>query len=313
MSPDELIDCYVADVARRMPGAKRNDVAFELRALLHDDLRGRAADAGRLPDEAMALDLLRGFGHPEEVADRYRPPGVTFIRPSESRMFAIIALAGVAIQWAVTLPLVFVGDNADGAALSRLGRWWTTFGLGAFWWPGFMVTLTMVAAWVGHAPGSARVWKPRAIDRNTINRAPWILGIAAAAVGYAFLLSIPFVLDNAVDPRIADVFRIDGEFVAIRAPWLLVFIAAHIVLFVAIVVEGRWRPLTRWLDIGISLVIAGLMVWVVAAGPILESTPGDQSVKGAMVLIVLIVLADVGFKIWRMQARIRPPAALKRQ
>ena len=69
-TPEMLIDAYVEGVARRLPTRLRNDVGFELRALLLEDLRERAADAGRPADEPMALDLLRAFGKPEDVASR---------------------------------------------------------------------------------------------------------------------------------------------------------------------------------------------------------------------------------------------------
>lgn len=53
MTATEVLDAYVRDVARYLPRAHRNDVAFELRALLEDELRARAEADGRAPDEAM--------------------------------------------------------------------------------------------------------------------------------------------------------------------------------------------------------------------------------------------------------------------
>lgn len=308
MTPDEVIDCYIADVARRLPGSKRNDVAYELGVLLREELRGRAGDAGRLPDEAMALELLHSFGHPTEVADRYRPPGVT---SSESQMFAALSLGGVALQWAVSLPLAFadIGTGEDG--LSLLGRWWVSYGLAAFWWPGFLVVIAMVSAWISDNAKSAAPWRPRAIDRDTINRAAWILGIAAAAAGAAFLLVLPWAVENASNPNLAAALKFDPEFLAERAPVVLAFMLGHIALYVVLVIEGRWRKLTRWLDITISLVIAGLLVWFIAGGPIFEAEPTDQTTKAALGFLILIIVLDVGFKMWREMARIRPPHALK--
>lgn len=312
MTPDEVIECYIADVARRLPGSKRNDVAYELGVLLREELRGRAGDAGSLPDEAMALELLRGFGHPAEVADRYRPPGVTFIKPSESRMFAALSLGGVALQWAVSLPLAFA-DLPGQDRLALLGRWWVSYGLAAFWWPGFLVVIAMVAAWISQNAKSAAPWKPRAIDRDTINRAAWILGIAAATAGTAFLILLPWAIGNVSNPHLAAALKFDSEFLAGRAPLVLAFMLGHIALYVMLVIEGRWRKLTRWLDIAISLAIGAILVWFIAAGPIFEAAPADQGVKGGIGLVILIILADVGFKVWRTFARIRPPRVLKGQ
>jgi hypothetical protein len=312
MTPDEVIDCYVADVARHLPGSKRNDVAYELGALLREELRGRAGDLGRLPDEAMALDLLQGFGHPAEVADRYRPPGVTFIKPSESRMFAALSLGGVALQWAVSLPVAFA-DQPGEDRLILLGRWWVSYGLAALWWPGFLVVIAMIAAWISQSAKVTAPWRPRAVDRNSINRAAWILGIAAAGAGTAFLVMLPWAIDNVPNPNLAAALKFDPDFLEERGPLVLAFMLGHIALYVMLVIEGRWRRLTRWLDIAISLAIAAILVWFIASGPIFEAAPADQTTKAALAFLVLIILLDVGFKMWRQFARIRPPQALKRQ
>lgn len=311
MTPDELIDCYITDVARLLPGSKRNDVAYELGALLREELRGRAGDAGRLPDEAMALELLRGFGHPAEVADRYRPPGVTFIKPSESRMFAALSLGGVALQWAVSLPLAFNELQPGEDRLALLGRWWVSYGLAAFWWPGFLVVIAMIAAWISQSAKAAAPWRPRATDRDTINRAAWILGIAAAIAGTAFLVVLPWAIENVSNPNLAEALKFDAEFITQRAPVVLAFMLGQIALYVMLVIEGRWRKLTRWLDILISLAIAAILVWFIAAGPIFEADPADETTKGILAFLILIILLDITFKVWRAFARIRPPQALK--
>lgn len=50
MTPEAVVEAYVSDVARRLPRAKRNDVALELQALLHDELSGKAEASGRAAD-----------------------------------------------------------------------------------------------------------------------------------------------------------------------------------------------------------------------------------------------------------------------
>ena len=55
MDINAIIDSYVRDVAACLPRAKRNDVAYELRALLDEELAGRAQVAGHAPDKAMAV------------------------------------------------------------------------------------------------------------------------------------------------------------------------------------------------------------------------------------------------------------------
>src|SRR5690242_20440475 len=80
MNADDVIDSYVRDVARRLPPRQRDDVAFELRALLDEDLRARVAAEGRAPDADLALALVRSLGRPElrrgRAAHERRGPGV---------------------------------------------------------------------------------------------------------------------------------------------------------------------------------------------------------------------------------------------
>jgi len=72
MTATQLIESYVDDVVRRVDRKRRNDVGVELRALLGDELAGQAESAGRPADMDMAMELLRRFGRPADVAVRYR-------------------------------------------------------------------------------------------------------------------------------------------------------------------------------------------------------------------------------------------------
>ena len=105
MSPDEVIEAYVNDVVQRLPRADRNDVAAELHALLREELKGRAGD-GEREDEVLALKLVREFGAPEDVAERYRQPGFVIVPATRSGRFAAFAFFGIALQWLITLPPV---------------------------------------------------------------------------------------------------------------------------------------------------------------------------------------------------------------
>lgn len=60
MTADDVIQFYVRDVASYLPRKKRNDVAFELRALLQDELAAKASAQGRAPDEpGVVADAVR--------------------------------------------------------------------------------------------------------------------------------------------------------------------------------------------------------------------------------------------------------------
>lgn len=95
MDANDVIDSYVHDVARRLPPRHRDDVAFELRVLLGEDLRTRASAEGREPDADLALRLVRSLGRPSETAARYYPP-FTLVHPTDTWSFVAGAVGGAA-------------------------------------------------------------------------------------------------------------------------------------------------------------------------------------------------------------------------
>ena len=70
----DLINRYVAEVSRHLPEKTARAIETELRSSLRDAMGAQEAAAGRPADEAMAVDMLLGFGHPEAIAARYRQP-----------------------------------------------------------------------------------------------------------------------------------------------------------------------------------------------------------------------------------------------
>lgn len=94
MKTHDVIESYVRDVARFLPRDKRNDVALELRELLHDELSAKAEARGAAPDRALAMELLAGFGRPAEVAARYQPRS-PLIDPEDNHNFVIWTIVGI--------------------------------------------------------------------------------------------------------------------------------------------------------------------------------------------------------------------------
>src|SRR5207344_1899034 len=102
MNANEVIESYVTDVAVQLPRKQRNDVAFELRALINEGLQDRAEAAGRALDAAMAIEFLRVFGRPTDVAARYRPT-LTIIDPADGHRFLRAAVIGLMVIWCLGL------------------------------------------------------------------------------------------------------------------------------------------------------------------------------------------------------------------
>ena len=299
MTPDKVVQAYVSDVARRLPRAKRNDVALELQALLNEELQGKADAQGRAADEAMALDLVRAFGAPESVAERYRPADFMIIPATRTSGFVALALGGVVLQWLVTLPLALLSE--PGREIVSLGSWWLTHGIGALWWPGFMVMTAIIVGWMRHKwpPAQTTTWRPRPGDRDDISRPWWAVAGIAAAAGIATLVGSPWIAQNFLPPAAAHIFHFDPDFVAVGGAAVVVMWTLTAILNTIVFIEGRWRRLTRNFDFALAALWAGMMLWLMMGPRIFMSPLTDEGAKGWMGVVLLLVLLDLGIKIYR--------------
>ncbi len=298
MSPNDVIETYVAEVMRRVPAKERHDIGLELRDLLTEMLADRAEAAGKPADDAMLLAMLRDFGAPAEVAARYRPPGAIIIPAEQTRSFAALAIGGVALQWALTLPAVFADQP--------LVAWWFSWGLGAFWWPGLMVMFALLGAGLRQRGWWQPVWRPRVVDPDRVNRAVMAFGLVWFAIGAAFVISLPWIAAALPGP-LPQVFAFDPDFLQQRAwPSLLLWLGGFAVS-ARVCSQGRWIPLTRRLDLAFALAWLALLVWWIAAGDIFQAKPTNDGAKAALGLVALIIVVDLAVKWYRRRTPIRLP------
>ena len=306
MTAEDLIESYVDDVARRLPKKLRNDVGFELRSLLLEDLQAKAVEANRPTDPAMAMALLSAFGRPADVAEQYRPASFVIIKPTDTNTFAVIAIMAVVLQWVVSLPPVFIQPEIfPGQAVSRLCAWWVSFGLGAFWLPGFLIVVTIIARWFNYRWPRTRAWSPRQIvGRDHVNRALLACGIAALTLGAAVWIALPLIVTR-LPGGVQRVLTMDSHFLHVRAPWLLAVWAGQFCLLLTVLVEGRWHGASRRVALGFNLTISALLAWFTISGPIFVSAVTDNSAKGFAVLMILFCLTSAVLDIIWEQARVR--------
>ena len=126
MNANDVIESYVTEVAVKLPRKQRNDVGFELRSLLHEELQSKADAAGREADAGRATELLQAFGWPADVAARYRP-ALTIIDPADGQRFLRTTAIGLAIIWFLGLVVRLqqpIASTSD--FLLALSQWWFT-------------------------------------------------------------------------------------------------------------------------------------------------------------------------------------------
>ena len=274
MRATEVIDSYVTDVARRLPLRRRDDVAYELRGLLADELAERALSAGREPDEAMAMEMLRGYGTPAETAVRYHRPFV-LVPPGDTRLFLIAVLAG-------------------GSVISLAG-------LSLLWllaWVGATVVFFATRSYL------QRPWRPRRVgDPDRASRLAGVASILAlTALGAVYLSPSRLSPELVYSDSFRDVWRL---------PWLPVLLAALVVVHLIVVVRGRWTDGRRWARTLITISAGVQLGWHVSYGDVFADPAVDQrALPWFAVLSGVLVLIAIA-QLLLMWARVRPaPAAV---
>ena len=309
MNANDVIESYVTDVAVHLPRKQRNDVAFELRALLDEELQARASAAGRGVDADMATELVRAFGRPADVAARYRPT-LTIVDPADGHAFLRAAVIGLAIIWGVGLlthlrqPIGSVGD-----LLTPLGQWWGTTVIPSLWWPGVLVVSFGIASWARRRWPHTSEWKPRAGDAAHASRTALGMGLLGTLCGLFVLTEPGWLLDvfygGRAAPEAYAALTYTDAFRQRQAPCLLALIVLNVPILIATMainlgmVNGRWSATLRRIKGGLNLVLCAVLAWTVLDGPVFMAPASDRMVKGALVLIVAFTLIGMGVSLYR--------------
>lgn len=304
---NDLIEAYVADVAVRLPRAQRNDVAYELRALLHEELQAKADAAGRPLDDATTLAFLRAFGRPADVASRYRPT-LTIIDPSDGRSFMFATVVGLALIWSLGL-FAHWRDAAEHGlgTLTMIARWWGGTVLPSLWWPGLLIVWFATSAWVHRRWPRTSHWTPRPEHRIAGGRTAMAMAVIGMLCGIAILIEPRRVLDivwgGDAAPAAYAALTYTDTFLQGPAFVLLALIALNVPLYIAVMANGRWSPWLRRVETALVLVTCAAMLWTVVDGPIFLSARSDGTAKALLGLIAAFSLIYCAIGAYR---RVRP-------
>jgi hypothetical protein len=298
MNTNDVIEAYVADVARKLPRRQRNDVALELRELLREGLQDRADAEGRPADAAMATAFLNAFGAPVDVAARYRPV-LHIVDPAHSRSFLLASGIGLGVIWLLSLVEVLShSTHAGWDLLIPIGHWWGKVLLPSMWWPGVLVVGYAIAAWARRRNPQAATWAPRAPDR--IEGGRWLLlpGIAGVAVGLYVLRDPHVVLDFAwqghAAPQAYAALSYTDAFLQRQAWPIFVLLALNIPLLAAAFVAGRWTPALRRIELALSVALSLVMLWAAFDGPVMATAAADGLARALLGLIAVLTLVFHG-------------------
>jgi hypothetical protein len=295
MHASEVIEAYINDIVRLLPRRQRDDVAAELRTLLNEELHARAGELGRSLDDALALSLVRGHGLPNEVAARYQTPWY-IIDPADSTSFLRAAIIGSGA-------LIVLG--------SMPGTTENVVKVGLLSWLGLLVVVFGAKNWIRVRSPATAVWRPR--DRDRVNRVGTAVMVPIATF-FVVLYSAPaWVLDQISGGRLETSWAAyTTDFQRLRLPCYIGLMVGLLALRSCVAIEGRWRRLTRCINIGLNMALACLILSFAVDGNIFQSSLVDQIARKVLALVALIYVPSVGVQLYGEIGRLdRAPTAKK--
>ena len=302
MHATEVIETYIDDTVRLLPRRQREDVATELRSLLNEELHARAQESGRPPDESLALSLVRGYGHPNEAAARYRPAW-TIIDPADSASFMRAAIIGVGSLLMLSAlrkrqpPLPGTADEF--------------VKVGIMTWLGFLVVAFGAKNWICRRWPATALWKPR--DRDRASRVGTAV-VVPIATFFVVLYGAPtWVLDQISGGRFDTSWTAyTADFQRLRLPCFIGLMVGLLALLSFVAIQGRWRRLTRRINIGLNMALACLILTFAVDGNIFQSSRVDQIARNVLALVAVIYVPSVGVQLYGEIGRLDRAAAAKK-
>lgn len=285
----DLIERYLHKIGEDLPAKQRDDVKNELRSLLEDTLEERAA-AGRPVDEQLAAEVLREFGKPEAVAERYRPAGRYLIGP---RLFPVylgvgkivlIVLAGiyvlsVGLATAVTparMPELFRPSSIWGLVESFSKLAFVNLAL-------LTIVFALIERFADTRPESPQAeWDPHALpavpvkeDTERISPPNLVFKIYAILALFTWVNFFPetFGVWFLADDKLRTVLFSE---IGLRFPVLLmnVWWGLALALNMWLLRLGRWTRESRWAEFGLG-VFGAIVLYIMLAGSAIVGTDGS--------------------------------------
>lgn len=316
----DLIDRYLAAIARRLPAAKAGDIVAEIRDDLLTRQEAREEALGRPLDTEGVAALIRETGHPLVVASRYRAH--QYLIGPDAFPFFLATLRIVAMFVLVVLAISVAADVVS----DHLALWQAVArGIGdamssAIWALGIVVVVFYVLERNGFPADHLAKWRPDHLPEAS-DRHPSVWGSAfEVALGilliawWCGLFAFPLYYTNVKGLSFV------GDPVWTQLWWpILALMVARLVYNAIQWLRPRWTVARAVLAVATAAGGLGLLVIVFQAGHWLSArstimTPAalanlDRSVnlglRWAIVVIGVIWLIQCAKALWGM-AMARP-------
>jgi hypothetical protein len=316
-----LIDAYVLEIGRHLPGKNRSDIEAEIRSILQDMLEEHSRKTAKPVDEEMTLEVLKEYGSPEKVAATYLGERY-LIGP---RLYPIFMLV-MRIVLIVTGVLAAIGlgialshtlgspQNAVETTLKAIGN----FGAALMTALGNIVLIFAILEWALYRAGGkldikglpVKGWDPRSLTKlstpdpvkmgDTIVE---IVGCFAAIVIFNFypqIIGFTPSLNGVVGSGNWAIGFGNLTFVPLLSeafftfvPYLTLVWVLTILLDIILLRMGRWNTWTRLLLIGLKIINIVIAFAMLAVPSLLAVTTASLTTalgdaEGARILMTLL-------------------------
>lgn len=269
-----LIDRYLHEVGRYLPGKNRQDILAEIRSHLSDTLEERCEGE---PSEEDVVELLKETGSPQKLAASY-PGGQHYLIGPDLypffRMVVLIALAAVIGAQLLALGIgIWTGEETI-RPLDTLASLLMSIPSAV----GSVVIVFIILQYFGVRPKlEDEPWDPRSLpeieEEETVKRGETIFGIAAGCVILAILAVIPDKIGFITHPGgVFYPYPVIVQYIG----WICLSLLAGIGLNIYLLWQGRRTTASRIAEVVvnvISIAVLGLLVqghtaWLASHGSV---------------------------------------------
>ncbi|MCW5878107.1 MAG: hypothetical protein KIS80_04495 [Anaerolineales bacterium] len=306
MNDQNLLERYIHEVGAHLPRRSRPDVQLELRSLLLDELAARGLEADNPADAAGVAELLKEYGHPEELAARYHTEQF-LISPLAFPAFRLsygIAAAVVTVVFLVGLGLRLNQGGLDLTELAGfLGSYIETMLLN-FGVVAFVFYLLEGLGWIKPAKTGAG-WDPHKLpavkDPDRINRTELLVGIFFTIAALLVFNFVPHWIGIVSwhDDGIGVVPILSDQFLT-YVPWLSALWVSEVALKALVYRAGRWTRRLRLAEFALSLASIYVLYTIVQNAVIAKLAIVDGIAKFALWILLGIALLESGWQLYRL-------------
>ncbi|MBK7897155.1 MAG: hypothetical protein IPJ90_20180 [Anaerolineaceae bacterium] len=307
MNSTEMIDRYVNEVGENLPRKMRADIEMELRSLLLDALEERAGGEPSVKETAV---LLQEFGSPEKMAAQYRP-AESLIGPKLFPTYKVVVTITVTVIGVLHLVgLGFVLWQSAGADfVDKSLNFIFSFGQSAILNAGIVTLIfAIIERSAGdeiNLPEQEKTWDPFALppvkDPNRIDRGELVVGLIVSLLVLSWLNLFPNWFGGAqLDGELPWYAQLmTAEFLQ-QIPWLSASLLVDVLLKTAVLIQGRWNQVTRWLELATLSFGLYVTVRIFNLEAISTVSAFTNGIKMILAIVIIVELVEVVVKLFRL-------------